>query len=123
MRLAMWLISAPAGQRRPSRRPPALNSAPYGTDMACGPELVRTTKKPQVNDLRLNNGADDGNRTRALSLGITGALSASVLVSAICGPKVPTGAVPLVAVADRSVPLRVVRKWCGQRDWPAGLRT
>ncbi|WP_328690943.1 hypothetical protein OG879_30135 [Streptomyces caniferus] len=37
------------------------------------PELARTTKKAQVSDLGLNYGAGDGNRTRALSLGIKGA--------------------------------------------------
>ncbi|CAG6397856.1 hypothetical protein SCOCK_60189 [Actinacidiphila cocklensis] len=42
---------------------------------------ARTIKRPRVVDLGLCNGADDGNRTRALSLGITGACRASVLVS------------------------------------------
>ncbi|QIY56271.1 hypothetical protein HEP86_19240 [Streptomyces sp. RPA4-5] len=39
----------------------------------CGtPELVQATNKAQVADLGLNYGAGDGNRTRALSLGING---------------------------------------------------
>jgi hypothetical protein len=80
--------------------------------------LVQTTNKPQIADLGLFSGADDGNRTRALSLGITGAFSASTQVSGAYSPEVPSGAARLVTVADRAVPLRMVRKWCGCQASP-----
>ncbi|GHI43634.1 hypothetical protein Sviol_80420 [Streptomyces violascens] len=35
------------------------------------PKSVQTTNNPQATDLGAENGASDGNRTRALSLGIT----------------------------------------------------
>jgi hypothetical protein len=66
--------------------------------------------------LGLSCGAGDENRTRALSLGITGALPTSVLVSVVCVPELPIETVSLVTLADRAVPLCVVRMWCGLRD-------
>jgi hypothetical protein len=49
--------------------------APIDRQMWCGSgagSIGLDNDKPQVFDLGLINGADDGNRTRALSLGITG---------------------------------------------------
>jgi hypothetical protein len=49
--------------------------APIDLQMWCGSgagSIGLDNNKPQAFDLGLINGADDGNRTRALSLGITG---------------------------------------------------
>ncbi|AJT65993.1 hypothetical protein T261_4339 [Streptomyces lydicus] len=54
----------------------------------CGtPELVQTTNKAQVSDLGLNYGAGDGNRTRALSLGIDESGLEDIPSPAFCLPR------------------------------------
>lgn len=71
--------------------------------MCLATRCVWTTQKPQVIDLGLGNGADGGNRTRALSLGITGSFSAYVLVGRLTHRPAPRVHVPS---AGRECPRR-----------------
>jgi hypothetical protein len=80
--------------------------------------LVRTTNKPRAVGLGLCIGAGDGNRTRALSLGITWFTGAIChLTCGDCGSQLLRRAAPLTAI-HRGFPLVLVRFWCG----PPGVR-
>ncbi|WP_324603836.1 hypothetical protein [Streptomyces sp. NRRL F-5681] len=86
-----------------------MSSPSSGQGSAC--RQVQTTNKARVDDLGLSRGAGDENRTRALSLGITGDL-------ALNGPMTwedPSGQ-PLIDVApasvgDRCLPHPMARFW------------
>jgi hypothetical protein len=84
---------------------------------------VWTTTKPRATGLGLSCGAGDENRTRALSLGITGALVVSSLVGAGWVFGAGGSAMPHLTVADRKMPLCVVRKWCGGRALDLSVRS
>jgi hypothetical protein len=66
------------------------------------PAVARSNKAPDPGSGALLT-SGHGNRTRALSFGITGVSSASILVRDASGPEVPTEAVPLGAVIYRPV--------------------
>jgi hypothetical protein len=87
-----------------------------GTEAVRVLRLVQTTNKLQITDPGLYNGADDGNRTRALSLGITGARPAYLLVRPCTRRPVSCGHVP---ASGRGCPRRTAGPGAGSG---AGLR-
>ena len=72
---------------------------------------VQTTNKPQAADLGLKRGAGDGNRTRALSLGITGFSSLDGVLTWGNDCMCVAPPLPGLAAVDRDAPPYLARIW------------